>query len=178
MTLLLGIVLGVTGLLLYASTIATEGQVVVSPLPPPGNDIIAQVSPAYISRVVQNSLSTSGLPGNIQNVRVQLNDSDLAQSVQVTTTADDQVGVAIFQMTSHVTMVTQLFVQNCKLQANVLHGDFGGIPVTKFLKSFEGQINEQLQFKTNELPSNFTYCITGVRSKPDSLFVTLSATPT
>src|SRR5215472_5848769 len=74
-TLLLGIVLGVTGLLLYASSIATEGHVVVTPLPPPGNDIIAQVSPAYISRVVQNDLSTSGLPGNIQNVRVQFNDS-------------------------------------------------------------------------------------------------------
>jgi predicted PurR-regulated permease PerM len=177
LTFLLGMVLGVMGLLLYASSIATEGNIVVTPLPPPGNDIIAQVSTTYISRVGQNDLSTSGLPGNIQNVRVHFNDSDVAQNVQVTITADDQVGVAIFQMTTHVTIVVQLFIQDCKLKANVLHADLDGIPATRLLKAFEGQINEQLQFKTNNLPPGFTYCITGVRSKPDSLFATIEATP-
>jgi len=126
---------------------------------------------------VQNDLSTSGLPGNIQNVRVQFNDSDVAQSVQVTITADDQIGVAVFQMTSHITVVMQLFVQNCGLQAHVLHADLGGIPATRFLTAFEGQINQQLQFNTNDLPPGFNYCITGVRSKPDGLTVTFAATP-
>jgi hypothetical protein len=61
-TLLLGIVIGVLGLLLYASSISTEGQVLVTLLPPPGGDITSQVSPAYMARVVQNDLPNSGLP--------------------------------------------------------------------------------------------------------------------
>ncbi len=176
-TLLLGIMLGVLGLLLYASSISTEGQVLVTPLPPPGGDIISQVSPAYMARVVQKDLPNSGLPGDVENVRVQLADSDLIHSVQVTITGDDQVGVLGFQMTRHVTVVEQLFVQNCQIQVNVLHADLEGIPVTGFVTAFEGQIDQQLQLKTNDLPAGFTYCVTAVMSKPDGLFVMVSATP-
>ncbi len=115
-TLLLGIVLGVLGLLLYASSISTEGPVIVTPLPPPGGGITSHISPAYMARVVQNDLPSSGLPGNVENVRVQLADSDLKHSVQLTITGDDQVGVLGFEMTRHITVVEQLFVQNCQIQ--------------------------------------------------------------
>lgn len=176
-TLLLGIALGVLGLLLYASSISTEGPVIVTPLPPPGGDIISHISPAYMARVVQNDLPSSGLPGNVENVRVQLADSDLKHSVQLTITGDDQVGVLGFEMTRHITVVEQLFVQNCQIQVNVLHADLGGIPVTGFITAFEGQIDQQLQLKTNDLPAGFTYCVTALSSKPDGVFVTMSATP-
>ena len=176
-TLLLGIVLGVMALSLYTSSIATEGQVLVTPLPPPGGDIIAKVSPAYMARVVQKDLPNSGLPGDVENVRVQLADSDLIHSVQVTITGDDQVGVLGFVMIRHITFVEQLLVQDCQVQVNVLHADLAGIPVTRFITAFEGQIDQQLQFKTNDLPPGFTYCITSLRSKPDGLFVMMSATP-
>ena len=176
-TLLLGITLGVLGLLLYASSIGTEGQVLVTPLPPPGGDIISQISPTYMARVVQIDLPNSGLPGDVENVRVQLADSDLIHSVQVTITGDDQVGVLGFEMIRHMTVVEQLFVQNCQIQVNVLHADLGGIPVTGFVTAFEGQIDQQLQLKTNDLPPGFTYCVTAVSSKPDGVFVTISATP-
>ena len=176
-TLLLGIMLGVLGLLLYVSSISTEGQVLVPPLPPPGGDIIAQISPAYMARIVQKDLPNSGLPGDVENVRVQLADSDLIHSVQVTITADDLVGVLGFEMTRHMTLVEQLFIQDCQIQVNVLHADLEGIPVTAFITAFEGQIDQQLQFKTSDLPPGFTYCITGLRSKPGGLFVMMSATP-
>jgi hypothetical protein len=176
-TLLLGIALGVLGLLLYASSISTEGPVIVTPLPPPGGDIISHISPAYMARVVQNDLPSSGLPGNVENVRVQLADSDLIHSVQLTITGDDKVGVLGFEMTRHITVVEQLFVQNCQIQVNVLHADLGGIPVTGFITAFEGQIDQQLQLKTNDLPAGFTYCVTALSSKPDGVFVTMSATP-
>ena len=176
-TLLLGIMLGVLGLLLYASSISTEGPVIVTPLPPPGGDITSHISPAYMARVVQNDLPSSGLPGNVENVRVQLADSDLRHSVQLTITGDDQVGVLGFEMTRHITVVEQLFVQNCQIQVNVLHADLGGIPVTGFITAFEGQIDQQLQLKTNDLPAGFTYCVTALSSKPGGVFVTISATP-
>ena len=176
-TLLLGIMLGVLGLLLYTSSISTEGQVHVTPLPPPGGDIISQISPTYMARVVQKDLPNSGLPGDVANVRVQLADSDLIHSVQVTITGDDQVGALGFVMIRHITVVEQLLVQDCQVQVNVLHGDLGGIPVTGFITAFEGQIDQQLQVKTNDLPPGFTYCITSLRSKPDGLFVMMSATP-
>lgn len=176
-TLLLGIVLGVLGLLLYASSISTEGPVIVTPLPPPGGDITSHISPAYMARVVQNDLPSSGLPGNVENVRVQLADSDLIHSVQLTITGDDQVGVLGFEMTRHITVVEQLFIQNCQIQVNVLHADLGGIPVTGFITAFEGQIDQQLQLKTNDLPAGFTYCVTALSSKPGGVFVTISATP-
>jgi hypothetical protein len=176
-TLLLGIMLGVLGLLLYATSISTQGQVLVTPLPPPGGDIISQISPSYMARVVQKDLPNSGLPGDVENVRVQLADSDLIHSVQVTITGDDQIGVLGLEMIRHITVVEQLFVQNCKPQVNVLHADVEGIPVTGFVTAFEGQIDQQLQFKTDDLPPGFTYCITSLRSKPDGLFVVMSATP-
>jgi hypothetical protein len=176
-TLLLGIMLGVLGLLLYTSSIGTEGQVLVTPLPPPDGDIISQISPTYMARVVQKDLPNSGLPGIVENVRVQLADSDLIHSVQVTITGDDKIGVLGFEMIRHMTVVEQLFVQNCQIQVNVLHADLGWIPVTGFVTAFEGQIDQQLQLKTSDLPSGFTYCVTAVSSKSDGVFVTISATP-
>ncbi len=59
----LGLGVGVVALLLYALSLSTEGRVLVTPLPPPGGDIIVQVGPAYITRLLDRNLRNSGLPG-------------------------------------------------------------------------------------------------------------------
>lgn len=173
--LLLGIGLGVLAVFLYAISIAMEGQVLVTPLPPPGGDIVVQIGPAYITRLLQRDLQNSSLPSKLENVRVTLIDSDHNHdSAQVKVSADDQVNVFV---SSHITVVVQLLVKNCQIQVHLLHVDLGVIPVTSLAASFEDQINQELQFKTKGLPAGFTYCITDVRTKPQGVFVTLSATP-
>ncbi len=87
----LGLGVGVVALLLYALTLSTEGRALVTPLPPPGGDIIVQVGPAYITRLLDRNLRHSGLPGNVENVRVSLADSDRIHSAQMTITGDEQI---------------------------------------------------------------------------------------
>jgi len=146
-------------------------------------------------------------PGNIQvpvppntrlsstfnNVRVQLFDSGNKGIVQVKTTADCKVTIStilgfirpvtIGPLPVTVTLVTQLFVQNGQLKANVLSNDIKlnghsyHFLIARLKSVIENQIDQQLQIKTNNLPPGFDYRVTGVRSKPDGVYVTLSATP-
>ncbi len=134
------------------------------------------------------------LPGNINKLQVQLSDSDRMGSVQVTTIADYKVPIPypfsiLFGSTKYVTAmaVVQLFVvQHCLLKSRVLSLVFLGVPIVGSWRpprtvglnaAIEEQIDGQLRVKTNDLPPGFDYCITGIRSKPGGLFVTLSATP-
>ena len=175
-TLLLGIGLSILALFLYSLSFAPDAQVIVMPLPSPGGDMVVQIGPAYITRVLQNDLRDSEL-GDIENVQVGLPDSDRLHHTQMMVTGDDHTSVLGFKMTRHVTFVAQLLIQDCQIHVHVLHADVGSIPVTGFATALEGQIDEQLQVKFDGLPPGFTYCIIGVRTKPEGLFVTLSATP-
>lgn len=179
LTLVGGIIIGVAGLLLYLTSITSEGQLVVTPMPPPGGDIVGQVSPTFMARVVQNDLASSGLPGSIKNVRIQLGDSDITHNVLVTITGDDQISILGIGMTKHITLIAQLLVQNCQVKANVLSINLGGLPfpVGGFKAAFEQQINQQLRVNTTGLPPGFDYCMTSIHSKPFGLFVTFKATP-
>ena len=189
----------------YALSNAAPESPVPVPPPPSSGDIVVQISPTYMGDVLKPLLQKelSGfrlpgdirLPGNINKVQVQLSDSDRLGSVQVTTIADYEVPIPtpfsiLFRSTkAHVTVtpVAQLFiVQHCQLKAKVLSLVFLGVPIvgswsppaTAGLKAaIEEQINPQLRVKTNDLPPGFVYCVTGIRSKPGGLFVTLSATP-
>lgn len=172
--LALGVVVVV---LLYALFIATEGQVFVTPLPPPGGDIIVQVSPAYITRMLGNDLLHSGVPGTVKNVQVKLADSDALHSAQMTISGDDKVSVLGIGPTNHITSVIQLYINACHLQVHVLRADLDGIAMTGIATSFEGRINARLRDGQAGLPVGFTYCATGVRTKPEGMFVTYAATP-
>ena len=179
-TLILGIGLGVVGLLLYALSFAAEGRPLVTPLPPPGSDIVVQIGPAYIARLLEKDLSTLSLPGggNIVNVRVKLADSDRTHLAELTVTGDNQVSLFGIETTRQLTVIVQPLVNACQIQVHVLHADLGGIALTGlFTVAFESQINQQLQIKLSSLPAGFIYCTTGVRTKPQGLFVTYSATP-
>jgi len=180
MTLIVGIALGVVGLLLYAFVFAAEGKALVTPLPPPGSDVVVQLGPAYITRLLGRDLSSVSLPGggHIENVRVKLADSDRTHLAEITVTGDNQVSLFGIKTTRQLTVIVQPFVNTCQLQVHVLHADVGGVAVTRlFTAAFEDQINQQLQIKLSSLPAGFIYCTTGVRTKPQGVFVTYSATP-
>jgi hypothetical protein len=133
------------------------------------------------------------LSSTFNNMKVQLFDSGSTGIVQIKTTADCEVTIStvlgfigpvtIGPLPVTVTLVTQLLVQNGQLKANVLSNDIklNGHSYTFLpagLKStIEGQIDQQLQIKTNDLPPGFDYRVTGVHSKPEGVYVTLSATP-
>jgi len=135
------------------------------------------------------------LSGTINNVQIRLSDSDSKGIVLVTTTAACEVTISsdlavIGPVTTGpipmtVKLVTQLFVQNGQLMANVqpinIVIELNGSPYHFFIESFkstiENQIDQQLKIKTRDLPPGFDYRITGVRSKPEGVYVTLSATP-
>src|SRR6266566_1791800 len=175
--LALGVGIGVVALLLYALSLSSEGRVLVTPLPPPGGDIIVQVGPAYITRLLDRDLRNSDLPGNVENVRVRLADSDHLHNAQMTITGDEQISTLGIVATRPFTIVVQPFIRDCQLQVHVLHADFSGVTVTGFAATFEGQINQQLEVKPGGLPAGFQYCTTNVRTKPQALFLTYSATP-
>jgi len=172
-----GIGIGVVGLILYTLVIASERRVVVPSLSSPGGDIIVQVGPAYITHLVNTDLRQSGLPGNVENVQVMLADSDRIHRAQMTITGSEQISTLGIEMTSPFTVVVQPYIEDCQLKVNVLHADFSGITVTAFAASFEGQINQQLVMNPGILPTGFKYCLTNVRTRPQGLFLTYSATP-
>lgn len=172
LTFLLGILIGVGAILLYALSIAGNGQILITSTSHEGGDIIVQVEPAYITHVVASDLQSSGLPGQVSNVKVTL-----ARGNQMTIAGDDQFTLLGVGVTRHFTVVVQPLVNHCQLQMHVLHADLQGIPVTAFVANFEGQINQQLQVKPTNLPKGFVYCITAVRTDPKGVFVTYSTTP-
>jgi hypothetical protein len=172
-----GISIGVAGVILYILSIAGEGQVVVTPLPPPGSDIIVQVSPAYVTHLLNMNLHGLGLPGDVKNIGVMLADSDQIHRAQMTISGSEQISALGIEITSPFTVVVQPYIDSCQLKVNVLHADFSGITVTGFAATFESQIDEQLAMKSATLPAGFQYCLTNVRTKPQGLFLTYSATP-
>lgn len=169
--LLLGIVLGILAVLLYALAISGDRPLIVTPPPPSTGNIIVQVDTTYLTHLVDQNLGTSGLPGNISDVRVSL-----ASGAQMTITANDQFSLFGIGVSRQFTLVMQPYVNTCSLQMHVIYADVSQIPVTGFAQMFENSINEQLR-TTTPLPEGFSYCVTGVRTQPDGMFITYAATP-
>jgi hypothetical protein len=232
-TLLIGIGLGFVILFLYVlyvlqSLSNVPAKPPVPGVPPPSSgDIVVQISPAFMVKVLkpmlQNELNDFPLPSTIQlplpcnvpvpvscgfsapvpsgtrlkgtfnNVQIQLSDSDRTGSVQVTTIAYGEVTVSsalpvIGSVSSGnipvtIMIQTQLFAQNGILNSNVrsatitLNGRSFSILSMMLSSLVEHQIDQQLQIKTRDLPPGFVYHITGIRSNPENLSVTIEATP-
>lgn len=169
--LLFGIFLGVLGILLYALAISGDRPLIATPQLPSSGNIIVQADTTYLTHLVEQNLRTSGMPGNIGNVQV-----NLAFGAQMTITGNDQFSLFGIGVTRQFTLVMQPYVSSCNLQMHVIHADVSQIPVTGFVQTFEGSINAQLR-STTPLPEGFTYCATGVRTEPNNMFITYSATP-
>ncbi len=170
--LLLGLVIGIGGLVFYASVSQSDKPLVTVPLSSSQSAIHIQLSSAFITQLVKKNISSAGLPGKISNVQVVL-----TKGSPMTVTGDDQIDVLGIAITRHFTVTLQPVVQSCRPHVHVLHADMGGIPVTGFATSFEAQIDQQLQFNTNDLPQGFTYCATSVQTETNALSVSMSATP-
>ncbi len=169
--LLLGILLGVLGILLYALAISgNRPPIVTSPSPTTGS-IIVQTDTAYLTELVRQNLSTSGMPGTISDVNVTLD-----YGAQMTITANDRLSLLGIEVTRPFTLVLQPYISACYLQMHVIRADVSDIPVTGLAQMFESSINAQLRGATT-LPPGFIYCATGVRTEPNSMFITYSATP-
>lgn len=167
--LLVGIVLGIAAIFLYG--LKGEGQMVIVPSSVKGN-IIVEADKAYITELVTKNLRDSGMPGQIENVQINLSQGD-----QMTVNGDDGFSVLGIGVARHFTLVVQPYVSSCYLQVHIVHADFSNVPVTGFADIFESHINQQLRVKTEGLPTGFQYCTTGVRTEPSGMFVTYTAMP-
>jgi hypothetical protein len=171
-TLLIGIVLGVAGTLLSFLAISDTNPLLPTSVTPTGN-IVVQADPSFLSHLVQAKLQSSGPPGTIKNVQVQLAHGD-----EVTINGDDEFTVLFAKITRSFTLQVQPYVSACQLQVHVVSAHFANFPLTGFVTAFEGQVNQQLRNKLNGLPGGFSYCTTGVHTEPTGLYITYTATPT
>src|SRR5438128_46932 len=105
--LLLGILLGVLGLLLYALAISGDQPLIVTPPPPTVGNIIVQADSTYLTHLVEQNLRAAGMPGNIRNVRV-----NLVHGAQMTITGDDQLSLLGIGVTRQFTFVVQPYVSS------------------------------------------------------------------
>src|SRR5437868_11016599 len=74
-TFLLGIVLALMAIALYALVISANGSALSTPQPPHSSDIVVQAGPAYITQLVDRGLRKSGMV-NASNVQVTLQSGD------------------------------------------------------------------------------------------------------
>lgn len=167
--LFVGIAIGSEAIFLYGLT--GEGQLVNVSSSVKGN-IVVEADKAFLTQLVTKNLHDSGMPGQIENVTV-----DLSHGNQMTVKGDDVLSVLGIGVTKHFTFVIQPYVSSCVLKIHLVHADFSSIPVTRFAQSLESQVNQQLQKMPEGLPGGFQYCITGVRTDPAGMFVTYAATP-
>ncbi len=164
----LGIAIGILALLLYG----LSGQGSVLPVPAGSGNIIVEADRTFLTELVRENISQSGMPGTIQNVSV-----DLARGDQLTVNGDDAFSLVGFGVSKHFDFVVQPYIASCVVQIHIVQADLSGIPVTGFVSAFESSINQQLTEQPSGLPKGFNYCASGVRTQPDGMFVTYTATP-
>lgn len=169
LALLIGLAIGLTSVLWYG--LSGEGPVLVIPPSVRGN-LIIEADKEFVTQLVRKDLANAGLPGKVQNVSV-----DLDHGAMIVIQGDDVYSVLGVTISRHFTVNVQPYVQSCLLQIRVTHADLGGIPVTTFVQSFQGNINQELAQKPTGLPGGFTYCTVGVRTEPGGMFVTYQAIP-
>jgi len=170
---LLGIVIGCLGLLLVISMFMGDKEIIRVPASNGNDAIIIQVSASYLAQTIQKSMQSSGLPGDIKNVKVSFNRNN-----QVIVAGDNQVSILGLNITKHFTVVLQPFVQDCQIHVRVLHADLDGIPTTALVALLETQVDQQLQAMMLAMPKGFTYCASNVRADRQRLEIVYSATPT
>jgi len=173
---LLGVVVSVIALMLVVVSAGSDRPALVTPQSSGNDAIVVQLKKTYLSQIIQKNIKTmpdAGVPGQITNIQITM-----VHGSTITLSGEDQFSVLGFSITKPFTLTLQPVVSSCKVGVHVLHADLQGIPVTNFVVSVESQINQQLQqMNLADLPSGFTYCASGVRTEPDAMIVSYSATP-
>jgi len=168
-SLLLGIVLGLAAVFLFGES--GVGPIDIVPVSGRG-DIIVEVDRTFITQLVRKNLISSGMPGQIQNINV-----NLVQGSQMIVSGEDEFSILGLQLIRPFTFTVQLYTNSCFLKIHIVKADFSNIPVTRLVQNFESQINHQLRQSPSGLPSGFQYCTTSVRTEPAGMFVTYMAIP-
>ncbi len=128
-----------------------------------------QMSDTYMTQIMGKKLGPSGIPGKISKVHI-----DLPQNGMLVISADDALRLAGIPVIRRFSITLQPYIRSCQLQMHVIHTEFSGIPVTNFAANYENAMNQAVQLKASSLPGGFTYCAAGVRTNPQTLFITYS----
>ncbi len=166
--LLLGIVLGIVGSLLFA--VLTSGKAAplpqVSATPTPGN-VTIHADAALLAPLMEMSLQDAGLPGKITNVQLKF-----AEGQDMTITGNYIMSVLNKPLALPLNVELQPYPQQCRIAVHVLQANVSNIPMTSFVSSFENELNKQLLPLQNNLPVNVEYCVVGIHTDTTGLGAT------
>jgi hypothetical protein len=182
--LLLGIVLGAVGMLLFQLSIGgTRSPVPVTLTPVTSGNVTVHADQSIITPLLQNSVQTIDLPanGSISNVQIQF-----TNGTEMNITGNYQVSVLGVPVTQPFTLDAQLLVNNCQAQIHILQANFSTISVTGLVSLFEDRINQKLAqlIPQNNLPGNIEFCLINIATDSQginatfNLVVPSSITPT
>jgi len=182
--LLIGIVLGVVGMLLFQLSIGgTKPPVPVTLTPGASGNVTVHADQSIITPLLQNSVQAIDLPanGSVSNVQIQF-----TNGTQMNITGDYQVSLLGVPVTQPFTLDTQLLVVNCQVQIHILQANFSNISVTGLVSLFEDKINQKLAqlIPQNNLPDNIEFCLINIATDAQginatfNLVVPSSPTPT
>ena len=182
--LLIGIVLGVVGMLLFQLSIGgSRSPIPVTLTPVASGNVTVHADQSIITPLLQNSVQTIDLPanGSISNVQIQF-----TNGTQMNITGDYQVSVLGVPVTQPFSLDAQLLVDNCQAQIHILQANFSNISVTGLVSLFEDRINQKLAqlIPQNNLPGNIEFCLINIATDDQgvsatfNLVVPSSSTPT
>jgi hypothetical protein len=182
--LLIGIVLGVVGMLLFQLSIGGTRSPITNTLTPVASgNVTVHADQSIIIPLLQNSVQAIDLPanGSVSNVQIQF-----TNGTQMNITGNYQVSVLGVPVTQPFTLDAQLLVNNCQVQIHILQANFSNISVTGLVSLFEDRINQKLAqlIPQNNLPGNIEFCLINITTDEQginatfNLVVPSSVTPT
>src|SRR6266702_4232098 len=172
--LLVGIVLGAVGMLLFQLSIGgTRSPVPVTLTPAASGNVTIHADQSIITPLLQNSVQTIDLPanGSVSNVQIQF-----TNGTQMNITGDYQVSVLGVHVTQPFSLNAQLLVDNCQAQIHILQANFSNISVTGLVSLLEVSYPEKTQAEYYLYPRRLPYgndCSSFIRSQWKSLTFTL-----
>jgi len=170
LALVIGLVVGLSSIIWYG--LSGQGPIVIVPPAATTGNLTIEADKDFVTQLVRNDLADAGLPGKVENINVTLQ-----RGAQMVVEGDDTYSVFGVNVSRHFTVSVEPYVRACILQIRVLSANLGGIPVTTFVQSFQGNVNRQLAIKPTGLPEGFAYCTIGVRTEPGGMFVSYQAVP-
>jgi hypothetical protein len=182
--LLIGIVLGVVGMLLFQLAIGGNRAPLPATTPTVSSgNVTVHADASVITPLLENSLQQVVLPasGSLSNVQVQFTNGS-----QMNISGDYQISVLGVPITQPFTLNAQLVVNNCQLQIHILQANFSNISVTGLVALFEDKINQKLAqlVPQNNLPGNIELCLIDLTTDAQGINATFylvgpsSSTPT
>jgi hypothetical protein len=182
--LLIGIVLGVVGMLLFQLSIGgTRSPITNAQTPVTSGNVTVHADQSAITALLQNSVQAIDLPanGSVSNVQIQF-----TNGTQMNITGDYQVSVLGAPVTQPFSLDTELLVVNCQAQIHILQANFSNISVTGLVSLFEDKINQKLAqlIPQNNSPGNIEFCLINIATDEQGITATFnlvvpsSVTPT